>query len=213
LATVCDPWLSGAHTISPDGKGQLLITCSASDSVLLVDEKSLAVRSALRLPEAIYGRNFELHRNQSVVEHYIPNDLQLTHINCAVSWRGGIAISTLIQGALGWFDPQANYRELLRGFVGCHAVRVDCDTDRLYFCDSCLGTVVFLDEKLGIEKRIDVGSRWIHDSLQMHDRVFAVSITDANCVRLLDVESREIISELRGSEFGMGTQFLSYSDS
>jgi hypothetical protein len=213
LATVWDPWLSGGHTINPDGKGHLLITCSASDSVLIIDEKSLAVRSALRLPETIYGRNVELHRNHSVVEHYIPNDLQLTHINCAAAWRGGIVVSTLIQGAIGWFDGDAAYRELLRGFVGCHGVRVDSRTDRLYFSDSCLGAVVLLNEQFGIDKRVDVDSRWLHDALQMDGRIFAVSITDSNRVRLLDIESRETISEMPGSDFGMGTQFLSYCGS
>jgi len=210
LAVLEDPWLSGAHTIIPDGRGRLLLTCSGSDSVLVLNEKSLAVEAACRMPEAIYGRNFDLTRQDSVVEHYVPNDLQLTHINCASSWHGGIVVSMLIQGAIGWFDTARNYHELLRGFVGCHGVRADARTGNLYFSDSCLGVVVFLDNKLGIARRVDMASRWLHDALQIDGDTFAVSVTDANRVQLVDVSSRDIMTEISGAEFGMGTQFLSY---
>jgi hypothetical protein len=210
LAVIEDPWLSGAHTIIPDGRGRLLITCSGSDSVLVINEKSLTVESAFRLPEAIYGRNFDLTRKDSVVEHYVPNDLQLTHINCASYWRGGIVVSMLIQGALGWFDTAGNYHELLRGFVGCHGVRADSRTGDLYFSDSCLGVIVFLGNKLGIARRVDIGSRWLHDALQIDGDTFAVSAADFNRIQFIDISTRDILTEISGAEFGMGTQFLSY---
>jgi hypothetical protein len=119
----------------------------------------------------------------------------------------------MLMGAVGWFNAEGQYRELLRGFVGCHGVRSESRTGWLYFCDSCLGAVVFLNEELGINRRIDVKSRWLHDALQMDDDVFAVSVTDANRVQILDINSREIIAEISGSDFGMGTQFLSYGGS
>ena len=45
-------------------------------------------------------------------------------------------MSTLIQGAIGWFDLDGAYRELLRGYAGCHGVRADLRTDQLFFCDT-----------------------------------------------------------------------------
>lgn len=210
LAAIDDPWLSGAHTIIPDGNGYLLITCSGSDSVLFLSDQSLTIDSALRVPEYLYGRNFNLLRDDSVVDHYIPNDLQLTHINCASSWRGGVVVSMLIQGAVGWFDAEKHYRELLRGFVGCHGVRSDSRTGCLYFSDSCLGTIVFLNEGLGIHRRIDMNSKWLHDALQIDGPIYVGSVTDSNRITLLNVDSRETVAEISGAEFGMGTQFLSY---
>ena len=210
LALIEDTWLSGAHTIFPDGRGNLLVTCSASDSVLLIDEQSFAVASVLRLPESIYGHNFELSRTDSVVEHYITNDLQLTHINAASSWRNGIVVSTFIQGAIGWFNSQGKYKELLRGFVGCHGVRADTRTEQLYFCDTCLGTVIFLDNNLNIERRIATGSTWLHDAQQIEGDVFAVAAMDRNQVEIMDIQSRQVILTIPGHEFGLGTQFLYY---
>ena len=52
VAEVSDPWLAGGHTAVPDGGGRLLLSCSASDSVLVVDEKTYAVVAAYRMPEA-----------------------------------------------------------------------------------------------------------------------------------------------------------------
>jgi hypothetical protein len=163
------------------------------------------------MPESIYGRNFDLSRADSVVEHYIPNDLQLTHINSASFWCDGIVVSTLI-GAIGWFDLQGQYRELLRGFVGCHGIRPQARTGPLYFSDSCLGVVVFLNSKLGISRRVDTQSRWLHDALQLGGDVFAVSIADHNQVSIVDFASRQPIARIPGAEFGMGTQFLSYGE-
>jgi hypothetical protein len=210
-----DPWLSGAHTVQPDGHKHLLVTCSASDSVLLVDEATYTVASALRLPERIYGRNFPITRHTSLVDHYIHNDLQLTHVDCASPWRGGIVVSTLIQGAIGWFYPSTilrrwQYRELLRGFVGCHGVRVDARTDHLYFSDSCQGTLVFLDKKLGIRERVGTGSVWLHDSLQLEQGVFGLAVSDANRLRIMDTCSREVMADVAGDDFGLGPQFLYY---
>jgi hypothetical protein len=208
LKTIEDPWLSGAHTILPDGKGHVLLSCSASDSILSVDELTLEVVTALRLPEAIYGHNYALSRTDSVVEHYITNDFQLTHVNCAAPWHNGIVVSTLIHGAIGWFDSQGEYKELMRGFVGCHGVRSEHQTDDLYFSDSCLGTIVFLDENQTVKRRVATGSIWLHDAQQLTDNIFAAAVTDRNQVECIDIRSREVVSKISGSDFGMGPQFL-----
>ena len=210
VAEVSDPWLAGGHTVAPDGEGRLLISCSASDSVLVVDEETYTVVAAHRMPEAVYGSNYPLTRTDSVIEHFISNDLQLTHINCASPWRGGIVVSTLIQGAIGWFDLDGAYRELLRGYVGCHGVRADLRTDQLFFCDSTTGTVVFLDDAMKIKARIATGSRWLHDAFQLIPNIFALAITDRNQVEIMDAVTRDVLSAIPGNDFGEGPLFLDF---
>ncbi|MEX2287794.1 MAG: hypothetical protein WD648_11940 [Planctomycetaceae bacterium] len=210
VGTVADPWLSGAHTIFPTEDGRLLVSCSASDSVLVVDPRRYEVVQALRLPESLYGVNYPLSRGDSVVEHFVPNDYQLTHLNCAYPWKGGILVSTLIQGAVGWFDPHGNYQELLRGFVGCHGVRVDPRDGRIYFCDSCLGVVVFLTADLGVHERLQVGLDWLHDATHIDGSLYAAAVSDRNAIAFVDIDRREIVGELPCEQFGQSTQFLYY---
>jgi hypothetical protein len=162
------------------------------------------------LPEAIYGTNYPLSREHSVVEHFIPNDLQLTHLNCAYPWRGGILISTLIQGAVGWFDPAGEYRELMRGYVGCHGAKVDRRNDRIFFSDSCLGVIVFLDAEYRVADRVLLGSTWLHDAEQIEGSLFAAAVSDRNLISFVDVDKREILAEIPCEQYGQSTQFLYY---
>jgi len=112
VAVIYDPWLAGGHTITPDGKGHLLVTCSASDSILLIDENTYGIISAYRMPESLYGFNYPLTREDSVVDHYIINDYQLTHVNCAWPWRNGFLVSSLIPGAIGLFNKKENIKNI-----------------------------------------------------------------------------------------------------
>lgn len=210
ITIVTDPWLSGAHTIMPDGKGSMLITCSASDAVLVMNEETFKIENALRLPEELYGVNYPLQRSDSVVDHYIGNDSQLTHINCAFPWKNGIVISTLIQGAIGWFSDSGKYTELLRGFVGCHGIRGDARREELYFTDSCLGAIVFLSPALTIDRRLDLDSRWLHDSCQVDGPMFAVAVADRNAVEIWNTETRRRVTTVHSGAYGQGTQFLYY---
>jgi hypothetical protein len=207
LATIQDPWLAGGHTIAPDGRGHMLVSCSASDSVLVVDEASRRVVDALRMPEALYGRNYDLARTDSVVEHYIGNDAQLTHLNCAQPWRGGVLTSALIPGAIGWFDPQRRYRELLAGFVGCHGARAN-GPDEIYFCDSCLGALVFANSQGRVTRRVATGSRWLHDAVRIAGDLYALALFDRAEVRFVDAATRETLYGLACESFG-SPQFLS----
>lgn len=206
---VHDPWLAGAHTIVPDGKGKLLLSCSGSDSVLVLDEETYTIVKALRLPEEIYGFNYPLKRTDSVYDHFIPNDYQLTHINCAWPWKNGILVSTLIQGAIGWFDENDSYQELTRGFVGCHGVRVSL-SGQIYFSDSCTGLIMFLNQSFEIDKRIQTESVWLHDSLQLNENLFATAVADRNQVEIMDVTARKVIAAIPGADFGQGPMFVSY---
>lgn len=210
IASFQDPWLAGAHMLAPDGSGRILISCSGSDSVLVVDERTLTVSEAFRMPEALYGHNYDLKRGDSVAEHYIVNDAQLTHVNSVTPWKGGVLVTTLMQGAVGWFDPGRHYHELTRGFTGCHGGRVAADGG-IYFSDSCSGKIIFLNEDYSVKKEVDTGSRWLHDALQLDAHIFAVALSDHNEVRMLDIRTGQVLSRIPGAEFGNSTQFITYA--
>ncbi|MBV9522408.1 MAG: hypothetical protein JO010_06430 [Alphaproteobacteria bacterium] len=208
IAKIEDPWLAGGHTIAPDGRGHMLVSCSASDSVIRIEENGFRVVDALRMPEALYGRNYALARDDSVVEHYITNDQQTTHVNCAWPWRGGILVSALIPGAIGWFDERRSFTELLGGFVGCHGAR-GTQGGQIYFSDSCVGTLMLLDENLRVRRRIGTGSRWLHDAIEVAGDLFALAVYDREEVWLMDTASREVVHVIDCRGLG-GPQFLAY---
>jgi hypothetical protein len=210
ITVITDPWLSGGHTIVPDNKGHLLVSCSGSDSILVIDENSFEVIKTFRVPEPIYGKNYSLSRQDSTVDHYIDNDSQLTHINCAWPWNGDILVSNFIQGAIGRFSTNGEYSELVRGFVGCHGTRIDHRTGQIYFCDSCVGTLVFLTRDYSIDYRIDAESTWLHDAQQLDGNIFALAVADRNQIEIVDTSSRQTIAKISGENFGYTTQFISY---
>lgn len=212
LARFEDPWLAGAHTIFPDEDGLLSLSCSASDSVVVLDAASLEPKRALRLPEEIYGRNFPLRRTDSVVEHFISNDLQLAHLNCAWPWKDQILVSSLGPGSVGRFDPSGHYEELLRGFVGCHGARVDPETDEIYFTDSCVGAVVFLGAGFEVRRRLGTRSHWLHDAQRLDAETMVLTPSDRNTVELIDMEQGGIRARIDGTAFGESTQFLWYGE-
>lgn len=210
IIVIRDPWLTGGHTIFPDNQGHLLISCSGSDSVLVIDEEDYKIINSFRVPESIYGHNYKLRRDDSTIDHYIDNDSQLTHINCAWPWKNGILVSNFIQGAIGWFDHSGNYQELVRGFVGCHGVRTDSRTDQIYFSDSCIGTVNFLTPNCTLDYRVDADSRWLHDAHQLKDNIFALAVADHNRIDIMDFCSRQVVATIPGNKFGNTTQFIYY---
>lgn len=207
---ISDPWMAGGHTITQSGNGNLLTTWSASDSLITIDANSLSVCEKYRLPEVPYGSNYHLKRIDSVIDHYIHNDLQLTHINAAWPYQGGTLVSLLIPGAIGWFDSVGNYQEIIRGFVGCHGVRTD-HAGQIYFCDSCMGTVNFINRNGELLRRVDCASRWLHDALEIEAGLFAIAAADRNSIDIVDFTSKELILKIEASEFGESVQFLSYS--
>ena len=209
IATISDPWMAGGHTIVPTGEGMMLTTWSASDSVIIIDVKSMSVRHVLRLPEVLYGRNYPLQREDNVIDHYIHNDLQLTHINAAWPDCEGILVSLLIPGAIGRFNSAGEYQEITRGFVGCHGVRVD-HRGQIYYCDSCMGTINFIDREGRLSHRLDCNSRWLHDALEIKSGIFATAVADRNTVEIVDLSTLETITRIDGSELGESVQFLSY---
>lgn len=226
IATIKDPWMADAHTIIPDGKGTLLVTCSGSDAILFIDDETMIVKKAWRMPEKVYGHNYRLQRTDSVIDHFIENDFQLTHINSAYPWsgprrrgparfwpaarRGGIVVSTLIQGAIGWLSSEGSYREIVRGLIGCHGVRVDKRTNDIYFTDSTTGTVVFIDDIGRVKARFATRSVWLHDAQQIEGAVFALAVSDRNVVEISNIDTKELLTTIDSRQFGQGPQFLYY---
>lgn len=209
IRTITDPWAAGGHTITIGNDGQMITTWSASDSVILIDKRTMEVTRACRLPESMYGQNYRLMRDDCVVDHFIPNDLQLTHINAAWPSHDGILVSLLIQGAIGCFGADGDYREIVRGFVGCHGIRTSASR-AMYFCDSCAGTVNFIDTNGRVQDHIDFHSDWLHDALELAPGLFAAAVADRNAVEIIGIPGPVPITRIEGSPFGESVQFLSY---
>jgi WD40 repeat protein len=189
------PHLSGVHTVFQLPGNRVAISASAPDAVLILNLRTKEIEKKLRMPEEIYGSNYNLTEEMDLREHYIHNDCQTTHINCAYPMNSGhqLVVSTLIQGAIGVFDlKNDNYEELTRGFIGCHSSRVN-DDGQIYFADSVSGSLIFLDQKGNMSKKFSVDSRWLHDVQQIKGDIYAFSISDLNELRVYNIETGELL--------------------
>ncbi len=193
------PHLAGLHTVAPVAPGEVALACAAPDAVLLLDLASGRVRRTLRMPEALYGAGYPLEPAMDLRAHYIDDERQTTHLNAAHPVDGGraLAVSTLIQGAVGLFDlSSGGYEELTRGFVGCHGARADA-AGRIYFVDSPRGELVRLDRRGQAVWRFPVGSSWLHDAVELGESLFAFALADANALEIWNVETGERLVEER----------------
>jgi len=192
----CDhPHLVGLHTIDSLGDGPIALSCAAADAVLLLDPAASRVERALRMPRDLYGHSYDLAPGMDLRRHYIRDEMQATHVNAAFGDSTGrwIAVSTLIQGAVGVFDLETGrYEEITRGFVGCHGARFD-DKGNLYFADSTTGHLVVLSDDGKIARRFAVVSRWLHDVQQLRGPVHAFALADANELQVWDVDRDELL--------------------
>jgi hypothetical protein len=214
------PHLAGLHTVEPLPGGRAAVSSAAADAVLVLDLAAGPGRGAartLRLPRELYGEGYALRPERTLRDHYPDDERQATHLNAASPDRAGrrLAVSALIPGAVGVFDlgpdrgGEAAYRELVRGHVGCHGARFD-DRGAVYFTDSPAGELIVLaGEPDGpgdgppeaprpaaaapIARRFAVGSRWLHDAVQVAGPVFAFALADANELRLYDTDRGELL--------------------
>src|SRR5581483_10313384 len=74
---VDDNWFGGFHTVFPVDSDVCMVSSSGADAVLWVDLRLRKVVRRWRLPQEIYGFNYGLTPEMSVVDHYIHNDIQL----------------------------------------------------------------------------------------------------------------------------------------
>lgn len=205
---ISHPWFSGGHTVIINKNDELVVTCSGSDSVLFFDLSGNLLRY-YRMPEELYGKNYDLNLSDDVRQHYISNDLQLTHINCASECVDGYLVSALIQGLVGFFDSTGTYKEIVRGFVGCHGARPFPGDDGFYFSDSAMGALIEMDFQGRIIKRFSVNSKWLHDALYVKKDHFIFIPSDLNTMEFWNIASGEKIWEVKCDMLGGTTQFLS----
>lgn len=198
-ARIEHPLLAGLHSVEAVADGRAVAACAASDALLLLDPAAGEVEGVLEMPFELYGQGYELGEHTDLRRHYVPDHFQRTHVNAASADRSGrrAAVSTLIQGAVGVFDlVSGEYRELTRGFVGCHGARFDGDGG-VYFADSGTGALVRLDREGGIARRFAVGSLWLHDVQQIEGSVYAFALADANELRLYDIDTEALLHRRR----------------
>jgi len=200
-ATACyeHPLLAGLHTVASLPRSRVLLSCSASDALLILHLETGEVEKVLRMPADLYGRNYDLDATTDLRRHYVGDEQQTTHVNAAHPFDGGrrAVVSTLIQGAVGVFDLETGaYEEIARGFVGCHGARVSAEGE-VYFADSTAGHLVFLDGRGRVARRFDAGSRWLHDVQQIRGSVYAFALADANELRVWDVDREELLYRRR----------------
>jgi len=210
---LADPWFGGLHTIVPVDETTCMVSSSGADAILWLDVTSGSVIRRWRLPQARYGANYDLDSTTWLTEHYVANDFQLGHLNCASpDGRGGAFVSVLGQGDLLHVSASGEAELLATGYVGCHGIRPFAgQSDSAYFCDSCSGRLMRVNGK-DVQTMFETGSRWLHDAVQLTGGLFLMTLGDRNALVLADVERGRALAEFdfRGAE---GTvQFLNVAN-
>jgi hypothetical protein len=211
MERVVHPWLGGLHTSVPAGDGRTcLVSSSGADAILWLDVPTRTITRQWRLPSSRYGTNYALDDTTWLSEHYISNDLQLGHLNCAApDGRGGVFCSVLGQGDVGRVDDNGHFDLLVSGYVGCHGVRYDERSDLLYFCDSCRGRLMRVDGRDRATVLFDAGSRWLHDAVHLGQGTFLLTLGDTNRLVLVDTTANRLLAEWDFGAVDGTLQFLS----
>lgn len=211
MERVADPWFGGLHTVVPgDDERTCLVSSSGADAILWLDVPRRKVVRRWRLPASRYGANYALDDTTWLRDHYISNDLQLGHLNCAApDGRGGVFCSVLGQGDVGRVDENGGFDLLVSGFVGCHGVRYDRRADLLYFCDSCRGRLMRVDGRDRATVLFDADSRWLHDAVHLGEGVFLITLGDTNRLALVDTANGRWLAEWDFGSVDGTLQFLS----
>jgi hypothetical protein len=210
---IADRWFGGLHTVIPVDDSVCLISSAAADAVLWLDLSRKAVSRRWRLPASRYGLNYTLDESMSLTEHYIPNDLQLGHLNCAApDERGGVFWSVLGQGDIGHLSASGEWTLLTSGHVGCHGVRYNAQDDSVYFSDSCGGQLMRVDGERRITPIFDAGSRWLHDAVHLTEGLFLLTLGDQNRLVLADTRGGTRVADWDFSAVSGSIQFLSVVD-
>ncbi|MDP3899896.1 MAG: hypothetical protein Q8Q23_02335 [bacterium] len=205
-------WFAGGHTIYKDPKTeQFCISCSSSDSVLFFNPRNKKFTKTLRMPEKLYGCNYDLKPTDDVRKHYISNDAQLTHINCCYPCEKGYLTTSFIQGAIGLFDFKNNYKELTSGFLGCHGARTRLGLNGFYFSDSPSGCLYEMNWKGKIIRKFNVKSKWLHDTQWIKDDIYLFSLSDSNTLQLWDINKSVMLWSIDVSAYGKTSLLISTS--
>lgn len=206
--TIEDPWLVGGHTIYCDNLGFAYATSAPANAVLKIDIDAGKVVERIRLPVG-YGAGYPLTEVDDLRLHFVPTDLQPTHINSAVPCAEGLLVTLLIPGVIGVITQTGQFREIVQGYRGCHGGRIDNATGLVYFTDSPAGIVWFVDYKTGqILSRIKANSAWAHDAEQIDENIFAVALSDHNRVEMVSRGDGAVVASLDCHPFGASAMFV-----
>jgi hypothetical protein len=204
-----DPWFASLHTVFPVDNAHCVISASGPDALMVLDLKQRRVVRRWRVPADRYGRNYELTDIMSVHDHFISNDIQLTHLNCAFpDGRGGFWISTLAQGDIGHVSANGDYEVIASGFVGCHGIRYSRERDCLYFSDSCTGRLISIGADRAPRVIGAVDSRWLHDAQHLVGDIFVLCLGDKNAIVVLDTSSNKELARFGMTARGENVQFV-----
>lgn len=183
---VSHPWFAGGHTVHANHLGSYIVACSASDAVLTVDAASLVLKDAWRIPPSLYEENYSLTTSADVRAHYIPTDLQISHLNCATPTPRYVLLTCFIQGSIVKVLPDSTTSELTTGYVGCHGARLAAD-GRIYFADSPQGRLVWLDAVGARLATLSLRTEWLHDAVELSENLYACAIGDRNELCVVNV--------------------------
>ncbi len=202
-------WFASGHTVYPNHKGELIVACAASDALLVFNLGHKRLTKIYRMPEKIYGHNYNLTLRDNVKNHYINNDAQLTHLNCGYPIKEGYLVTAFIQGAIGFFTFAGNYQELTSGFIGCHGAKTRPGLNGFYFSDTCRGSLIEMDWQGNIIRRLAIRSKWLHDCQWIAGDMYLFSASDSNEMQLWDVGLKKMIWKLDMSLYGETTLLFS----
>jgi hypothetical protein len=209
IERIDDPWFAGLQMVFPIDNTRCVVSASAPDALMVLDLVQRRVVHRWRVPAENYGRNYNLTDTMSVHDHYIANDMQLTHLNCAYpDGSGGFWISTLAQGDIGHVAADGTYDRMASGFIGCHGVRYSKELGVLYFSDSCTGRLIGLDAARAPRTLGSVDSRWLHDSQHLAGDLFILCVGDKNAIVVLDGSSNREIVRFDMRARGENVQFV-----
>lgn len=207
LKTISGPHLVGGHTIHFDAEGYAWVNSAPGNKIMKVNIDTEEVVEMIRMP-SIYGNGINID-NKDLRDYFIPTDLQPTHVNCAFPHKDSVYVTLWIQGAVGAYDADRNYNEIISGFRGIHSGKIEPHTGKLYFTDSPAGILWFYDLEQGkLVRRFKIDSQWVHDADHIRNDIYAAGLSDANTVQIISVEKMKIIREYQMHDFGKSVMFV-----
>ena len=208
-STIRDNWIAGGHTVFVDTEGYAWLTSAPANAILRVDIDSGVVVERLPLPN-MYGVGYDIKPHHDLRRHFVPTDSQPTHVNCAYPTDAGILVTLLIPGAVGVYDHDRSYREIVRGFRGCHGGKLDPDRSEIYLTDSPAGLIWFFDATSAeIKGRLKVESHWLHDAHLLSNDLLAAAPSDRNAVLLVERSSGRVLFSQECHSLGASVMFVS----
>ena len=209
-----DPWFAGLHTVFPITDEMVLVSASGPDAALWVNIRTGRVTRRWRLPSDQYGSNYKVEADTSIHDHYIPNDLQLGHLNSAYPLgNDGAIITTLGQGDVGVVAGDGSFVRAHHGSIGCHGARINQDK-RVFFSDSCSGQIRMLiprspgDHWAWAQTVWSSTSRWLHDATEVDRNLYVLAHGDENVVSLVDTGRGHEVNRWFFGAYGVNVQFI-----